>query len=609
MAYPETHYRWEWQLKSSPEQFWPFISDTNRFNRDTGLPVVEVRANEEPLRHSQRRLRIFRLGIPVEWVEEPFEWIRPHRFGVVRRYLSGPVDEMRVATELTPLPGGGSKFVYQVWVRPKNLLGIIAIPLQIGLLSAYSFDAAVRRYDALIARKGAPLELPGSTTFSPGGRLRLTATRQALLNEHASPELVAKLGELIEKADDLSLSRIRPYVLADYWGVPRRTVLELFLLAAHVGMLELRWDVMCPLCRVSKAGDDSLKNLLAPVHCDTCNIDFSANLDRSVELSFRPHPAIRKAELREYCLAGPQVTPHIIAQQLVPAKERRTVILPLQQGRYRFRALELRGGQFFTVSPDGAPNLAIRATEAGWPTDEPRLSPSPTLLLENATNREQLVIMEHTAWSDQLVTAAEVTPNRLFRELFAKQTIQPGEEVSVGNLTVAVFGIGNTSRSINGDDAPVVSIGLLQLVKAAIEYEQGTFVRIDGDEVLAVFPRPLAALRAAVNLMVEPGQQIRVAIHHGPCIGVMVDDRLEYRGGTVALAQRVVKNSPRGSIVLTAPVSGDAHAAKYLANIGEHIKLEPFLGVLKGFDTEGFEMWEIRFKEIDASQRVTILRL
>jgi hypothetical protein len=37
MNYPEFHYKWEWRLRSPPERLWPFVADTNRFNRDTGL--------------------------------------------------------------------------------------------------------------------------------------------------------------------------------------------------------------------------------------------------------------------------------------------------------------------------------------------------------------------------------------------------------------------------------------------------------------------------------------------------------------------------------------------------------------------------------------------
>jgi hypothetical protein len=36
----ELVFRWEWQLRSSPEQLWPFVSDTDTFNRDTGLPSL-----------------------------------------------------------------------------------------------------------------------------------------------------------------------------------------------------------------------------------------------------------------------------------------------------------------------------------------------------------------------------------------------------------------------------------------------------------------------------------------------------------------------------------------------------------------------------------------
>ena len=57
--------------------------------------------------------------------------------------------------ELTPRPDGGTRLVYQVWARPRNLLGCIAIPAQIGVLSARSFDRAFRRYDAAAAGQAA----------------------------------------------------------------------------------------------------------------------------------------------------------------------------------------------------------------------------------------------------------------------------------------------------------------------------------------------------------------------------------------------------------------------------------------------------------------------
>ena len=44
MHYPESHYRSEWQLASTPEEPWPLVSNTGRFNHATGVPSVEDRA-------------------------------------------------------------------------------------------------------------------------------------------------------------------------------------------------------------------------------------------------------------------------------------------------------------------------------------------------------------------------------------------------------------------------------------------------------------------------------------------------------------------------------------------------------------------------------------
>src|SRR6266849_195836 len=157
MPYRDFHYRWEFDLESSPEQLWPLVADTNRFNRDTGVPEVEaVSAKGTRRGNARRRLRLFFLGMAVEWEEQPFEWARPQRFGVVRRYTKGPITELRVVADLIPRDPAGTKLVYQVWAKPRGLLGVIIIPIQIGIVSARSFARTFREYDEL-ARHGLTL--------------------------------------------------------------------------------------------------------------------------------------------------------------------------------------------------------------------------------------------------------------------------------------------------------------------------------------------------------------------------------------------------------------------------------------------------------------------
>src|SRR2546430_1337504 len=143
----EFHYRWEFNLESSPAQIWPLVADTNRFNRDTGVPTLEAVSLPNISNNARRRMRLSAFGIPVEWEEQPFEWVRPHRFGVVRRYSKGPMSELRVRVELLARAADerngqsttGSKLIYEVAATPKNFIGLLAIPIQIGLISARNF--------------------------------------------------------------------------------------------------------------------------------------------------------------------------------------------------------------------------------------------------------------------------------------------------------------------------------------------------------------------------------------------------------------------------------------------------------------------------------------
>ena len=433
MAQREFHYRWEYDLSASPQALWPFVADTNRFNRDAGLPdVASVEAESAPGKIKRRRLRLSKLGVGVEWEEEPFEWIRPYRFGVVRRYKTGPVKEARVTAEMSEREGGGTHLVYQVWATPRGALGRAVIPVQVGRVSRRKFAAVIRRYDAQAAR-GGEQQQNGSVTGT-GARLAskeralLDSQRRKLLDEGGDARLVSRLVETIEAGDELTLARLRPYALADSWGVARRDALELCLKATRAGLLDLRWELLCPLCRGAKQSATSLRDVQANQHCESCNIDFAVNFDRSVEVVFRPNQAVRRVEARDFCFGGPQVTPHVVVQQLIHPGERREVAPLLEEGRHRLRTQTLPGGQFLFVSADGARALALRADGSVWPDDEQRVAVRPTLTLENATDEEQLFILERIAWGDQAATAAEVTALQLFRDLFSTEALRPGDQ-------------------------------------------------------------------------------------------------------------------------------------------------------------------------------------
>jgi class 3 adenylate cyclase/ligand-binding SRPBCC domain-containing protein len=602
MAGREFHYRWTYELKATPEQLWPFVADTNRFNRDTGLPAVELRQGEET--GNSRRLRLFKFGIPIEWEEQPFEWVRPSRFGVVRKYLSGPVSEMRVLAELKPRGDGGTELSYEIWVSPKNLLGLFAIPLQVGILSKRSFGAAFMRYDREAASMRPPLYSETESELTPGGRERLRAMTEQLAARGASEDVVQKLSEMIGRADDASLARIRPHALADYWGFPRRLVLETCLWATRVGLLDLQWDIICPMCRGAGESAASLRDVSAQAHCASCHIDFTANFERSVELTFRPNPSVRKVEAETYCVGGPQVTPHIVAQQLLPPGAERCLTLPLEPGRYRLRAAAHPGEQYLLVSDEGAQEVCLRAGGEGWAEDEVCLCASPSLRLENATESEQMFVLERTAWGDQAATAAEVTSLQVFRDLFATEALRPGERISVGSLTVLFTDLKNSTRFYRevGDAAAFGRVlNHFDVLRESIAAEEGALVKTIGDAVMAVFRRPASALRAmlgAQKTLASPPEgmtplALKAGLHTGPCIAVTLNDRLDYFGSTVNMAARLEGLSTGNDVVVSSTVHADPEVRDLLYGPGARLTAEPFEMRLKGFDEENFKLWRV----------------
>jgi class 3 adenylate cyclase len=593
------HYRWEWHFQSRPEALWPLVSDTNRFNRDVGVPEVE-RRGEGTHDNGRQNLKLMRFGVPIEWEEEPFEWVRPERFGVLRRYTRGPVAEMRTMGDLEARADGGTRLVYQVWATPRTLLGHAAIIVQIGILGARTFDSTFKQYDRM-ARFGAaaPLLL-GANHLSPGGRQRLDTLRDRLIEGGAPVELVGRLAELVERGDDLTVARLRPYALADWWKLPRRQMLEVFLWATRAGLLDFRWDLLCPLCRGAKGSSTTLSEVGSTVHCDACHIDTAVNFDRLVELTFRPNAAIRSIDVGEYCVGSPQLTPHIVAQQLLGAGEERRVTLPLEAGRYRLRLADTPGAQLMVVADGGLLELLVSLDGVGSSVDEPVLSTRPCLTLRNTTEQERLVVLERTSWSDQSVTAAEVTRLQTFRDLFAREALRPGDQISVGTLTILFTDL-RGSTQLYREIGDAIAFGRVMnhfdVLRASIRQEDGALIKTIGDAVMAAFPRPASAVRALIHaqrLLANPPEGmlplvLKAGIHAGPCIAVTLNERLDYFGTAVNVAARAESQSHGGDVVVTDAVRTDPEVE---AMIGHEVQAELFHADLKGFD-ERFRMWRL----------------
>ena len=128
-------------------------------------------------------------------------------------------------------------------------------------------------------------------------------------------------------------------------------------------------------------------------------------------------------------------------------------------------------------------------------------------------------------------------------------------------------------------------------------------VKTIGDAVMATFPSPDRALRAAMRMREamrringERGGDdlaLNIGLHEGPCLAVMLDDRQDYFGQTVNIASRVQGLADPTAVLATEPVMKSPEVAQLLDEAGYRTSSRLFN--LRGV-AEAFHITEIREK-------------
>jgi class 3 adenylate cyclase len=222
--------------------------------------------------------------------------------------------------------------------------------------------------------------------------------------------------------------------------------------------------------------------------------------------------------------------------------------------------------------------------------------------LKNETDVEHLLILERIAWGDQAATAAEVTALQVFRDLFSTEALRPGEQISVGTLTVLFTDLRQSTRLYReiGDATAFGRVmNHFDVLKKLIADRDGAIVKTIGDAVMAVFRSPVNALVAmldAQQALANPQDgvmplQLKAGLHSGPCIAVTLNDRLDYFGSTVNLAARLEGLSSGTDVIISRAIFDDGKVRELLNS--EEYEASPFEMSLKGFEEEQAELWRV----------------
>jgi class 3 adenylate cyclase len=585
---------------------WRAMADTARYNAAAALPkqtVTEVTGPDGEIRFmAQARAG----GMTLEWEDLPCNWVREHWFEHRRRFTRGPLALLDARLELVPNESG-CRGNYRLEATPNGPIGLAILAGGFLRSAEKMFMGLAEQADRFARGQRAVPFVPPKVPVTGAARARLDNLGQKLAAGAYGHGLAERLVDLVGEGLEVDVERIRPVPLARRWNAPDRHVIEACLEATRLGMLELRWDLLCPRCRGAKASAGTLDQIPEGAHCGTCNISYARNFSRNVELVFRPAPAIRPIEGGEFCLLGPMSTPHIWVHVTVEPGEQRDIEVQLRPSAYRLRTLEI--GPEADIEYEGGPFPAVVVTD-GWVMAGPP-SPPGTITLRNRSARRRTFVVEERRWIQDALTADRIATLQAFRDLFSAQVLRPGDEVAIGRVTLLFSDLkGSTAMYEAVGDAAAYRLvrSHFAYLAAIIREHDGAIVKTIGDAVMAAFHEPLQGLRAAIAMQERVADfnttnpepiVLKLGLHEGPCIAVTLNDRLDYFGQAVNMAARLQGESEGGDIVISGALAEADGAAGLLTRHHPTQESAP----LRGFAAP-VSFWRLRINSTPAHSAV-----
>lgn len=526
--------RLEWDLPSPAgiREVWALLSDTDRFNRAAGLGFqFDSQAD------GSTRGRVQALGMEHQWVEEPWEYEAPRWFRSRRVFVSGPAAHIDLELQIDEVEGG-ARVRYTVLIVPRAAVARPILAAQAALQSRPQLDRTLRAALATLERTQATYD-PPPPPLAPAAEAKLAAALQTL----PDPAIALRIGELVRQAPLVAQDRMRPLALARRWGVDPEAAIQSFLAAVQCGALTLRWDLLCPRCRVAKASATALGEGPPDVHCGSCGIRYDASFPDNIEIVFRPSPWLRRIDVEPACAMSPGRTPHVLLRRdLLPGKSLECV-LELDPGVYVLRCGDEAVSLHVGVA--GAPtSLTADLTPHGLRPRLARLGPGPTvLLLRNRLFASVGLLLEDRQRLPDTLTAGALLGRPEARLLLPADALRPGTRVETLHGAVlavdhAMADLGEPAHSYRGNGVAIGVWGdLTGALAAAARFagkaggacglELGPVQLIDGVPSGGTVDAALHALRGAAEGAVGLGVEARAAGAVAPVVETLFDPPTE----------------------------------------------------------------------------------
>jgi class 3 adenylate cyclase len=424
----------------------------------------------------------------------------------------------------------------------------------------------------------------------------------SVLKQTADPAVADAIVRLIETGEDHELNRINLLDFSKRVGLDEERAISGFLHASRLGLFDLTWNVLCPGCGGVLDAHSTLKSLRHDDYqCGLCACSYEASVDEQVEVAFTVSPQVRRIAAHDpnalpiweyfkqvFWSSGVDFNQESFASLshdvVLDARElpaRQKAVLPLQLPPQFIIVFEPVTHAALFIDVQGEPaeetqQLSLVYNNIHAPVETVTLRPGPLQLsLDNQTDLRVLpsVLVAADALHHLIgkrkpfITAKRMLTNQTFRDVYKADNLDIDQRLKITSLTFLFTDLkGSTALYERVGDLAAFDLvrahfhALLEIISS----EKGAVVKTIGDAVMATFVRPEHAIvaglrmRAAMTaLNAERGTGdlvVKIGIHEGPCLAVMLNERQDYFGQTVNIAARVQNLSTSQEIHITGPV-------------------------------------------------------
>lgn len=413
---------------------------------------------------------------------------------------------------------------------------------------------------------------------------------------------IEKFKNILISLEDSQLEFINPIAFAKEYDFDIEEIINIFLYASRVGIFDISWNLLCPMCGGVLNSYKSIGELRGEsYYCSVCDINLDLNLDDYIEVSFTINPEIYVVTT-DYFKDWNTFFKRFVSRNFIFEKE----VLEMMRGNSLFlkmideNAISSFDIEFeenttyrlisynyhFSINittkklKEDTQSIKLIATNDGFNKKTIELtSKKLKLVIENRSStkigailfkidvpRMQCLLEDNETTMRPFLRGKELLANEVFKKIFKISNLDSDLMLNIRSLTV-LFSDLKDSTFLYERIGDVKAFDLIQkhfsVLEEIIKESGGTIIKTMGDAVMATFPEPYLATISAIKMGKaikdikidsEKSLDLKIGIHEGHALIINNNGNIDYFGQSINIASRVQGVAQAGEIVVTKEV-------------------------------------------------------